>query len=66
MHLAYYCFTLLAQRIAKRGRESADDILLRLKREAPINVTTARLIEIINETDPHDVIADVVEAIRTA
>jgi len=58
--------TLLAQRIAKRGRESADDILLRLKREAPINVTTARLIEIINETDPHDVIADVVEAIRTA
>ena len=57
---------LLAQRIAKRGRENTDDILLRLKREAPIHVTTARLIEIVNETDPHDVIADVVEAIRTA
>ena len=57
---------LLSKRIAERGRESAEDILLRLKREAPINVTTARLFEIVNETDPHDVLADMVEAIRTA
>jgi ribose 1,5-bisphosphokinase PhnN len=57
---------LLSKRIAERGRESAEDILLRLKREAPINVTTARLIEIINETDPLDVLADMVEAIRKA
>ena len=57
---------LLAERIARRGRESADDILLRLKREAPIRATTARVIEIINETDPLDVIDTVIEAIRTA
>ena len=57
---------LLAHRIAARGRETADEILLRLKREAPMNVTTARLVEIINETDPLDVIDDVIAAIRTA
>jgi phosphonate metabolism protein PhnN/1,5-bisphosphokinase (PRPP-forming) len=57
---------LLAERIARRGRETADDILLRLKREAPIRATTARVIEIINETDPLDVVNTVIEAIRTA
>jgi len=57
---------LLAKRIAGRGRESADEILLRLKRDAPITIKTARLIDIINETDPLDVIAEMVEAIRTA
>ena len=57
---------LLAERIARRGRESADDILLRLKREAPIRANTARVIGIINETDPLDVIDTVIEAIRTA
>ena len=57
---------LLAERIARRGRETAEDILLRLKREAPIRATTAKVIEIINETDPLDVIDIVTDAIRTA
>ncbi|MEI6574168.1 MAG: phosphonate metabolism protein/1,5-bisphosphokinase (PRPP-forming) PhnN [Alphaproteobacteria bacterium] len=57
---------LLAERIARRGRETADDILLRLKREAPIKATTARVIEIVNETDPLDVIDIVIDAIRMA
>jgi phosphonate metabolism protein PhnN/1,5-bisphosphokinase (PRPP-forming) len=57
---------LLAERIARRGRESADEILLRLKRDAPIKTTTARVVEVINETDPLDVIDTVIDAIRTA
>lgn len=58
--------SLLAERIAKRGRESAEDIELRLKREAPIHVTRARLIEVRNETRPEDAIEAMLEAIRTA
>ena len=57
---------LLAERIAKRGRENADDISKRLKREAPIQVTTARLIEIRNETRPEEVSAAFIEAITSA
>lgn len=41
---------ILAERIARRGRESAADIAARLKREAPLTVTTARLIEVRNES----------------
>lgn len=40
---------ILAERIARRGRESAGEIAARLRREAPIAVTTARLIEVRNE-----------------
>jgi len=47
---------LLAERIAKRGRESADDILLRLKRESPVQIKTAKLIEIRNESEPDEAI----------
>lgn len=57
---------LLAQRIAGRGRESAEEIVRRLQREAPFHVSTARLIEITNETDPLDIINDVINAIQTA
>lgn len=57
---------LLAERIAKRGRENADDISKRLKREAPIQVTTARLIEIRNETRPEEVSAAFIDAITSA
>ena len=58
--------TLLAERIAKRGRETAEEIAKRLKREAPIHVTTARLIEIRNETRPEDVSAAFIDAIISA
>ena len=57
---------LLAERIAKRGRESAEDIAVRLKREAPIHVTTARLVEIRNDTRPEDTSPAMIAAIRTA
>lgn len=40
---------ILAARIARRGRESAAEIALRLKREAPITATTARVFEVRNE-----------------
>lgn len=57
---------LLAERIAKRGRESAAEIATRLKREAPIHVTSARLIELRNETRPEDVRAAMLAAIQNA
>jgi ribose 1,5-bisphosphokinase len=57
---------LLAERIAKRGRESAQEIATRLKREAPVHVTTARLIEIRNETKPDDVSGAFIDAIQSA
>jgi len=57
---------LLAERIAKRGRESAEEIGKRLKREAPVDVTNARLIEIRNETKPEDVSSVFIDAIRSA
>ena len=57
---------LLAERIAKRGRESAEDIAARLKREAPIHVTTARLVEIRNDTRPEDAGPAMIAAIQTA
>jgi phosphonate metabolism protein PhnN/1,5-bisphosphokinase (PRPP-forming) len=57
---------LLAQRIAKRGRENADDIAARLKREAPIVVSNARLIEIRNENSLAEAGAAMLEAIRRA
>jgi phosphonate metabolism protein PhnN/1,5-bisphosphokinase (PRPP-forming) len=57
---------LLAERIAKRGRETVDEIAARLKREAPIAVTTATFVEIRNETRPEDVANAVVDAIRAA
>lgn len=40
---------VLAARIAARGRESAADIAARLSREAPVVVSTARLVEIRND-----------------
>lgn len=55
---------LLAERIAKRGRESAEEILARLKREAPVRVETAKLIEIRNESAPDDAIRTFIEALR--
>lgn len=57
---------LLAERIAARGRESKDDILARLKREAPIAVTSAKLIEIRNETTIDEAASHFVAAIREA
>lgn len=57
---------LLAERIAKRGRENADEISARLKREAPVHVTSARLIEIRNETKPDDVSGAFIDAILSA
>jgi phosphonate metabolism protein PhnN/1,5-bisphosphokinase (PRPP-forming) len=57
---------LLAERIAKRGRETVEEIAARLKREAPIAVTTAKLVEIRNETRPEDVAHAVVDTIRAA
>jgi phosphonate metabolism protein PhnN/1,5-bisphosphokinase (PRPP-forming) len=57
---------LLAERIAKRGRESADDIAARLKREAPIVVGTARVVEIRNETSLDEAGAAMLAAIRNA
>ena len=57
---------LLAERIAKRGRETVDEIAARLKREAPIAVTTATFVEIRNETRPEDVANAVVDASRAA
>jgi len=65
--LSIVCDTaLLAERIAKRGRESADEISQRLKREAPVNVSSARLIEIRNETKPDDVSGAFIDAIISA
>lgn len=40
---------VLAQRIAKRGRESIAEIKMRLKREQPIVTTRARIIDIQND-----------------
>ncbi|MEZ5854134.1 MAG: phosphonate metabolism protein/1,5-bisphosphokinase (PRPP-forming) PhnN [Hyphomicrobiaceae bacterium] len=42
---------VLAQRIAARGREAADDIAARLARQAPLQVSTAGLVEIVNDRD---------------
>jgi ribose 1,5-bisphosphokinase len=57
---------LLAERIAKRGRETADEIINRLKRDAPIHVTTARLVEIANETTIDAIKDAVLDAVRSA
>ncbi len=57
---------LLAERIAKRGRETVEEIAARLKREAPIVVTSAKLVEIRNETRPEDVAQPVIDAICAA
>jgi ribose 1,5-bisphosphokinase len=40
---------VLAERIARRGREEAAAIAARLRREAPIAATTARVIEVRND-----------------
>jgi phosphonate metabolism protein PhnN/1,5-bisphosphokinase (PRPP-forming) len=40
---------ILAERIAKRGRETAADIAARLKREAPITARTATVIDVLND-----------------
>lgn len=40
---------ILAERIARRGRESAADIAARLKREAPITARTATVIDVLND-----------------
>lgn len=55
---------LLAQRIAARGRESMEDILLRLERDVPIKYTTAKLVEIRNETTLEEAAAGFIAAIR--
>jgi len=57
---------LLAERIARRGRESTEEISKRLKREAPVDVSSARLIEIRNETKPEDVSGAFIDAIISA
>lgn len=57
---------LLAERIAARGRESKDDILARLKREAPIAATSAKLVEIRNETTIDEAASHFIAAIREA
>ncbi len=41
---------ILAARIARRGRESAEDIAGRLAREPTVSARTARIIEVRNET----------------
>jgi phosphonate metabolism protein PhnN/1,5-bisphosphokinase (PRPP-forming) len=55
----------LAERIAKRGRETADEIAIRIRREAPIEVREARLIEIHNDKRPEDALNNFLEAIRS-
>lgn len=57
---------LLAERIAARGRESKGDILLRLKRDAPIQYETAKYVEIRNETTLEEATARFIAAIRDA
>ncbi len=42
---------VLAERIARRGRESKEDIELRLAREAPLNIVSARMVEVANDHD---------------
>lgn len=55
---------ILAERIAARGREPHADIMTRLKRDAPINVTTAKLVEIRNETSLEEASARFISVIR--
>jgi ribose 1,5-bisphosphokinase len=57
---------VLAERIARRGRETAAEIEARLRREAPIAVTTARLIDIRNETTLDEAARAFVAALRSA
>ena len=62
---------VLAQRIAARGREAADDIAARLARQAPLQTATADVIEILNDRDVesaavqfNDALAGVMERAR--
>jgi ribose 1,5-bisphosphokinase len=56
---------ILGQRIAQRGRESAEDIAARIAREVPVKVHTARLIEIRNESTLEAGAAAFLEALHT-
>jgi phosphonate metabolism protein PhnN/1,5-bisphosphokinase (PRPP-forming) len=55
---------LLARRIAGRGRETADEIEARLRREVPLSVSNAKLVEIRNETTMQDALEPFLAAIR--
>jgi phosphonate metabolism protein PhnN/1,5-bisphosphokinase (PRPP-forming) len=57
---------ILAERIAKRGRESAADIAARLKREAPITAKTATVIDVVNDGTLDDGAARFLAALATA
>jgi phosphonate metabolism protein PhnN/1,5-bisphosphokinase (PRPP-forming) len=57
---------VLAERIARRGRESAADIAARLARDAPVRTTAARLIEVRNDGPLAAGEAAFVAAIRSA
>ncbi len=57
---------VLAERIARRGRETAADIEARLRREASVVVTTAALAEVFNEAAPEEAARKLLAAIRGA
>ncbi len=56
---------VLAQRIATRGREPAEDIAARLQRQAAFTVGRAPVIEIINDRDIEDAARRFTAALRT-
>lgn len=57
---------ILAQRIARRGRETAAEIEARLLREAPLTLGSARLFEIRNEGSLEEGAARFLEAVEAA
>jgi ribose 1,5-bisphosphokinase len=57
---------ILAERIARRGRESAAGIAARLAREVPLTARKARIIEVRNETTLEAGAAAFLDALRAA
>lgn len=57
---------ILAERIARRGRESADDIAARLAREVPLTARVARVIEVRNDTSLEAGAAAFLDALHAA
>ena len=55
---------LLKARLARRGREEAEDLDHRVNREAPLTIRAARLIEIRNENSPIQGIVEFNQALR--
>jgi phosphonate metabolism protein PhnN/1,5-bisphosphokinase (PRPP-forming) len=57
---------VLAQRLAGRGRETADDILQRLQRDAPLRVDRAPVVTVRNEGTIEAAAAHVLDVLRGA